>query len=209
MNRSIQVSALLLTAGVQASLAWGSCPKVASQETFEVERYGGLWYEIVRDKYMPFEFFANCVNAIYTPRSDGTVDVLNRAVLPFYGWYGLTGKGVESNEGGANLVVRLATNPETFTVPTPDEYANYRIISTDYDSYSIFYSCTDKWGGWVHEDYFYILAREPEISREAMVDILSIVYEKIPEYDFWANYIMPTQGDECDYAAAPLYEPIQ
>ena len=82
---------------------------------------------------MPFEKDADCVNADYEPNSDGSINVTNKAIVPVKGWYTLTGKGVVSNEGGANLVVQLFTD----VVPSPDDYANYRIISTDYDSYNI------------------------------------------------------------------------
>ena len=195
MNRTIQVSALLMAAGVHASYSWGACPVVASQATFEVERYTGKWFEVARDRAIPYEIGAKCVNADYEPNSDGSINVTNNARVFNKGWSSLTGKGVVSNEGGANLVVALHTD----VVPSPDDYANYRIISTDYDSYSIFYTCTDKTGGLMHEDYFYILTREPVISDEAMADIVAIVNEKIPEYDYEAKKHMTKQGDGCDY----------
>ena len=54
MNRISIAAALALTASAAPRI--GGCPrKYQPMESFDVERYAGVWYEIVRDKYTPFE----------------------------------------------------------------------------------------------------------------------------------------------------------
>ena len=48
--------AAALTLCAQAAPRLTGCPKdYKPMESFDVERYMGTWYEIVRDKYTPFE----------------------------------------------------------------------------------------------------------------------------------------------------------
>ena len=78
-------------AGVAAALAIGAeaaprmynCPtNYSPMPNFDMDRYMGQWYEIVRDKYIPFELLASCVGARYTTQPDGNVEVFNTALTP-------------------------------------------------------------------------------------------------------------------------------
>ena len=57
------------------------CPKVPTVEKFDAKRYAGKWYEVVRDKNIPFMKGASCTTAKYTLGEDGDIDVTNRAFL--------------------------------------------------------------------------------------------------------------------------------
>ena len=77
MLKSILVSATLGLLGfVNAGISQGSCPQVKLQENFDVSQYAGAWYEIARDHSFPGEKY-HCQQARYTPRADGSLDVLN------------------------------------------------------------------------------------------------------------------------------------
>ena len=68
----------LFATAAQASFRMGGCPAVTTMgEDFDVSRYTGRWYEVVRDKYTIFEIFAGCVNADYGLNEDGSVSVRN------------------------------------------------------------------------------------------------------------------------------------
>ena len=104
MFRFVEVSTLLLAAGVQAGFRYGGCPDMTmSQETFDVDRYVGQWHEIVRDKLTWFEAFSGCVIADYKLREDGSVRVHNKSHYEIYGWYDLVGSAVMSTKGDASL----------------------------------------------------------------------------------------------------------
>ena len=198
MNRIAQVSAFAMAAGVQAGYNWGGCPKVEPMQDFDLTKYQGQWYEIIRDELMVFSLLSGCVQAYYEINADGSVMVDNTAHYMGLGWFDQpVGQAVVSDQNPASLVVSFGGTP------TSDERANYNIIDTDYDNYVIIYSCEEQWGGWLSTEYFWILARTPTIPLEELVDIVTIVGEKLPEYDFWSNYHVTRQGDSCPYDTMP------
>ena len=65
MYKIVSLSAAIASTA-SAAFHWGGCPAdYKPQATFEVERYAGVWYEILVDKYIIFEIFSACVNAEY------------------------------------------------------------------------------------------------------------------------------------------------
>ncbi len=54
---------------------WG-CPSIQLESSFNLDQYTGMWYEHVRDKLIYYET-GDCVQARYTKKSDGTVEVRN------------------------------------------------------------------------------------------------------------------------------------
>ena len=50
-----------LSASVSGKYIWGGdCPKFETIDNFELDKYGGLWYEIQHDKDIPFEIGTKC-----------------------------------------------------------------------------------------------------------------------------------------------------
>ena len=88
--------------------------------------------------------------------------------------------------------------------PSPDWTPAYNIMSTDYDSYSIVYNCTEYFGGWYSTKSLFILYREPTFpSNDAAIDILTKAIELLPEYDVYGNCEITKQGDSCPYDTRP------
>ena len=131
------VSSLLLVRMAQASFHWGGCPDFTDMgQKFNVSNYQGRWYEIVRDQYTTFELTSACVNVDYKWREDGSIQVHNKAVYPYWGWYGLEGSALVSKvDGPASLHVEFYDDPDE------NRKGNYHVIDTDYVSYSIVYNC--------------------------------------------------------------------
>ena len=167
---------------------------------FDVTRYMGRWYEVVRDQYIPFEVLSTCVNADYTLKENGTsISVHNKGYNALLGWKDVQGAGVQSNvTGPSSLVVDFRGQPSA------DKPGNYNVVHTDYDTYAIVYSCQDYLAGYMAVDFFWILAREQTLSDTALLDIIKVVNERIPGYDFFKNHQMTTQGDKwCPYEDMP------
>ena len=106
MYKFVSLSAAIASTA-SAAFHWGGCPAdYKPQATFDVERYSGVWYEILVDKYIPFELFSSCVQAEYTLQEDNSVIVNNRN----YGWNGWTdmfGTAVQTEKGDASLSVKF------------------------------------------------------------------------------------------------------
>ena len=84
-------SALFATAA-EASYHWGGCPAFTYMgDEFEVAKYTGHWFEIIRDKYTFFEIGSDCIQADYGLREDGSVSVKNSAHRWWWGWSSVEG----------------------------------------------------------------------------------------------------------------------
>ena len=83
--RTLVTSAIVMTLALvrEASCgwAWGPCPKAQVMQGFDLDRYVGMWYEQVRDKSVWYET-GDCVQAKYTKKSDGSVEVRNSQRKP-------------------------------------------------------------------------------------------------------------------------------
>uniref|UniRef100_A0A4W5N0I9 Apolipoprotein D n=1 Tax=Hucho hucho TaxID=62062 RepID=A0A4W5N0I9_9TELE len=133
---------------------WGPCPTPSVQPNFNLQQYLGTWYEIAK---LPASFErGKCIQADYSLRGDGTIRVLNSQ---FY-----KGK-VQTVEGTAVVQdpKKTAKLGVSFSYFTP--YGPYWVLSTDYVSGAVVYSCTDVLRIF-HVDYAWILGRSRFLPAE-------------------------------------------
>ena len=144
MNKIAGVIALL-SGTTHAYLRFGACPNYEPISDFDTARYMGRWYEVVRDALTEYQLFSDCTTVDYDliPETD-YVQVHNRLVWPLYGWDDMVGLAQQNMEGGARF------NVDFWEIPDPEARVNYNVLSTDYDSYSVVYSCEEQFGGWMH-----------------------------------------------------------
>ena len=118
----------------------------------------------------------------------------------FFGWNGASGYAVQADDGqnDARLVVQLNGGE-----PDPSEKGNYTILDSDYDRYTIVYSCESIWYGFASFEYLWILARETEISDELLEELVNKIDEALPDYEFYENTVKTVQGDSCSYDDRP------
>lgn len=130
----------------------------------DLERYGGLWYEIAK---IPNRFQKQCVRgttATYTLREDGRLDVVNRC---------LTRDGTADAARGVARIVDPTSNAKlevsfvSFLGWRPF-WGDYWILGLD-EHY--------QWAvvGTPSREYGWILARTPEIDDVAMREVLAVL----------------------------------
>lgn len=129
---------------------------------FDISRYGGLWYEIMRLDHS-FERGLTNVTARYTPLPDGTLEVVNRGFDPEdCEWDEAT--GVAEFQGDKTV----ASLSVTFFWPFAGGYHVFALDKAGYQ-YALV-SGPDR-------DYLWLLAREPDLSpdtRQTLVDLARV-----------------------------------
>ena len=135
----------------QVQSGFESCQDPPVQQGFDVTKYLGVWYEITK---LPFveEEGGCCITANYTLKSDGHVKVDNR--LHHGGINGSLQQAVgDAHAPDPSVPAKLAV---TFGAPIE---APYWVLSTDYSSYALVFSCTNLV---VYRfEYAWILSRTP------------------------------------------------
>lgn len=130
-----------------------------SIKDFKLDRYLGTWYEIIRkDNY--FEKNLDYVTATYSLKTDGKIEVLNKGFnLDKNKESEITGKARKKFDNVENILEVSFFGPF---------YSDYIIADFDRKNYS--------WALVLGEDNknMWILSKEPQISEELTLKILSI-----------------------------------
>ncbi|XP_068604137.1 apolipoprotein Db [Brachionichthys hirsutus] len=156
MSPHLLLLLLLLPLAWAQTYRWGPCPTPMAQPNFDIQQYLGRWYEIQK---LPASFErGKCIEANYDLRKDGTIGVRN---FQFY---------KDKTRGGEGTAVILdPRNPGklgvSFSYFTP--YNPYWVLSTDYDTHSVVYSCTDVLHLF-HVEYAWILSRSRFLAAESL-----------------------------------------
>lgn len=165
----------------------GECPDDSRVITnFNVRAYLGLWYELERYEQL-FELNGDCVTAEYILQSDNSVKVINSML-------NLQSKRVAKIEGRAVLSypeqppVRGSLN---VTFAFGPNVANYKIIDTDYQTYSLVWNCVTLRGP-QRIEAFWILSRERKLSPYPQK-----LQNLIKQYAKQDKLRKTIQGDEC------------
>jgi apolipoprotein D and lipocalin family protein len=162
---------IILAASINCDFQWGGCPSYKrDMESFDITKYVGKWFEIAREKTTPFQN-GDCTTAEYSLNNDGSVKVVNTQLLP-------NGKK-KSGIGKATPT----SDPFILQVAFSDTFwgklfkGDYQVVETDYENYSIVYSCTDLVVGRI--EYYWILSRTNHIESDKTVNYLKLFSDKL------------------------------
>ncbi|XP_042366803.1 apolipoprotein D-like [Plectropomus leopardus] len=176
---------LLLTASAVDSQSFhtGKCPQPSVQEDFDVTKYMGTWYEIEKLPAM-FER-GKCNQATYTLLADGTVQVYNSELLS-------DGK-INSIKGVASI--KNSSQPAILDVSFFKglPHSPYWVLSTDYQSFALVYSCIDYYGLF-HVDFAWILAR----ARALTEDVIGQLHNELTAAGVNTNRLTVSNQTGCD-----------
>lgn len=156
----IKALAVLALAGILSACSAAKTPVVEPVANFDAERYMGTWYEIAR---MPHRFQEGLgrVSAEYRLNADGTFEVLNRGYHMEDGqWESAIGKAKPIEDMTASFEV-------TFQWP----FAGGYYVAELGDNYEYAVVVSDS------TDYFWLLAREPQLPRWLIDQVLVQAHE--------------------------------
>ena len=174
-------------------ISTGSCAKPDLQPNFDLDSYLGTWYEMERSSHIKFET-GECITANYSLLDSGYVEVLNSQLFDDGTIDWLKGTARCSNWQLGHCGVR-------FSAFQP--WGNYDVLSTDYTSYVIVYSCTGILADAFKLDFVWILTRDPLVPgsqeyTDMQTKAYDIMAEKIPNFDT-ATLRTTQQGGDCVY----------
>lgn len=133
-------------------------PGVAPVKGFDLNRYLGTWYEIVRLDHS-FERGLDNVSATYTLREDGGVDVLNKGYKPAAKqWKQARGKAYFAGD------TNTASLKVSFFGPF---YGGYNVMALDKKDYSYAMVCGPS------TNYLWVLARTTTLPEETLTRLLT------------------------------------
>ncbi|XP_073705975.1 apolipoprotein Da, duplicate 2 [Garra rufa] len=145
------------------SIGSGKCPQPPVQQNFDPARYMGRWHEILK---FPNRFqLGECCQATYT-LSDGIVLVRNDELLAngTLSFIEGTAKIVDASEPAKLEVSFFEDAP-----PSP-----YWVLATDYDNYTLVYSCSD-FENLFHTEFSWIMSRTRTLSKETVSELLDLL----------------------------------
>merc|ERR1712174_1703 len=103
---------------------------------------------------------------------------MNNSYYSRFGWleFGATAYQIapENNEG--SLYIGSPNFP-----PSKDAKPNYNVLSTDYDNYTVVYSCYDM--TLFSMEYLWILAKDYTLSDDLLQTAYGVIQEQLPHYD--------------------------
>ena len=164
INIWIVLTCLIWTAWLIARLTiGGQCQQPTSLvDDFQPDRYLGRWYEMYREKTIPFESY-DCGTATYVKLDQNYIEVNNQE-------YNIQGvKWGSSNPTKAAKAqcsgFRSGHCQVSFFWAQP--WSDYKVMMTDYDSYSVVYGCDTYGAGVYKNDWLWTLARTPLATDSA------------------------------------------
>ncbi len=150
-SRLSQLVPLLLALIISASGCTSLPQGVEPVRDFDIQRYKGEWYEIMRLDHS-FERGLTNVTATYSPRPDGSLSVLNR---------GFDQKNCRWKEAEGRAVFLGAPSTASLSVTFFWPFAGgYHVFALDQQDYSWAMIAGPSY------DYLWILAQRPDLSPE-------------------------------------------
>nr|ACB54956.1 polycalin [Helicoverpa armigera] len=131
---------------------------VSPMPSFNINRYQGLWYEVAR--YPQPTQQGQCNRATYGANTVTNRQVLNQGLLSIDGTIALP-----DSSGRLQVTFNIGGTPQT---------TELLVLSTDYESYSIVYTCQNIEGG-MRRVGSWKLSRTPTLTAQAISNINNVV----------------------------------
>ncbi|CAF1026172.1 unnamed protein product [Adineta ricciae] len=141
------------------------CPRIETPKDFNLTKYAGVWYEVYRQDIN--EIDTKCENHTLTINSNGTMSVWMQSFNKMSGFH--------SNQGLA--MQKRPTEPAAFVIhlTNPRQTIKYNVITTDYNQYSLIFSCDHVPILDINFEHIWILSRTKTLSSEIVKELQKVL----------------------------------
>lgn len=137
----------------------GHCANPSLQPDFDPSRYLGDWYEIYRSKTIRFEKGHDIVARYGSdPKHPERITVTNLQTLDGGKMDTITGYAVRRSADGPAADLRVRFNCLL--------RGSYKVVETDYETYSVVYSSRCLLFGLIRKEYCWILGRKRDMAND-------------------------------------------
>ncbi|XP_014241450.1 apolipoprotein D-like [Cimex lectularius] len=176
----------------------GWCPDKRAMAGFDIDRYMGTWYEAER-YFTVLEAGSRCARTNYTKAADGRILVTNEITNRITGIKRvLDGEIRNVPKGGLDSKISVKYS----TLPFPME-TEYSILDTDYDSYSVVWSCSGI-GPLVNTQSAWVMTRD----RLPPGTVLQKAYGVLDKHKISRTFFVRAEQEECNLGE-PLGPPLK
>ncbi|XP_032887908.1 apolipoprotein D-like isoform X1 [Amblyraja radiata] len=189
---TLAISAICFTRA-SGKLSKTPCTEVESQQNFTLSEYMGVWHEIER---LPTHFVSGeCVTEKYSLQTNGwikltTMERLENGSLQYY-----QGE-LAPTRLNVTATLQYRSGLPFISIPEMAEFSfvPYIILSTDYTSYSLVYSCfQQRMFSWSRVEYAWILSRERHLPE----DVINHLHEILEKYKIQADEMVKSPQENC------------
>ncbi|CAH1400709.1 unnamed protein product [Nezara viridula] len=169
----------------------GWCPDKRAMPGFDIDKYLGTWYEAER-YFTVLEAGSRCARTNYTKAAGGIILVTNEITNRLTGIKRvLDGEIRNIPKGGVESKISVKYT----TLPFPME-TEYIILDTDYDSYSVVWSCSGL--GILNTQSAWLMTRE----RLPPGTVLQKAYAVLDKHKISRTFFVRAEQEECNIGEA-------
>merc|ERR1719498_573897 len=167
------------------------CDTPSGQTPFDPVSYMGIWYEqmhVTGEPFQPDSWTCNTAQYSYLDPSTGNFNVANTgesANQRFDQRFGVSGTAKCPTENVAECYVTF------FGAPYKD-YPNYVVLETDYENYSVIYTCEEA----AQFPYLWLMARQPIAEAVYMEHMYYVATQNLIYFDY-NEMVFDEQGSQC------------
>jgi len=155
-----------------------NCANIVAKPDFQLDRYVGRWYDYM---HSPVPFLANrCSYSEYT---------LNNGAISVRKHFRSNGRRLVKS----GTATPQSGNPGRMQVSFPPGGGTLQVIDTDYDDYSVLWTCIQPRPGTPHTNVAWIFSRQPEGPRAATLRRLKVMLRN----RYGVNTLLPVNHDNC------------
>jgi apolipoprotein D and lipocalin family protein len=167
MNMLLPVFLIAVSAyTAQANFSTGKCLTIPVIKNVDLNRYVGEWYEIERYNAF-FERNLKCGKGKYGIINDNTLSIENSGVDKKTGeLFTLSGRATINSPATAMNQLTLFFPIQVAGITVFENEGAYNIWDTDYDTYTLIYSCKEIIPGIVKAESASVMSRQKTLSAE-------------------------------------------